>query len=139
MEFKARLRAADLLLADMDRVLAALKTRAFEHKNTVRIGRSHGIHAEPVTFGLKLAQAYAEFDRNRARLVAARAEVAAWRERFSQAQTLNAPRIATVREQIAAPAPVAGQSVADLAARIAGAKTDALIDQAIAQIDGKLN
>src|SRR3569623_1583132 len=58
------------------RVLAALKTRAFEHKLTPVIGRSHGIHAEPVTFGLKLAYAYAEFDRNRARLVAARKELA---------------------------------------------------------------
>lgn len=69
-------RAADLLIADLDRVLAALKTRAFEHKMTPTIGRSHGIHAEPVTFGLKLAQAYAEFERNRRRLVAAREEVA---------------------------------------------------------------
>ncbi|GAA3850562.1 adenylosuccinate lyase [[Pseudomonas] carboxydohydrogena] len=69
-------RAADLLIADIDRVLAALKTRAFEHKLTPVIGRSHGIHAEPVTFGLKLAYAYAEFDRNRARLVAARKEIA---------------------------------------------------------------
>ena len=69
-------RAADLLIAGTDRLLAALKTRAFEHKNTPTIGRSHGIHAEPVTFGLKLAQAFAEFSRCRARLVAARAEVA---------------------------------------------------------------
>ena len=69
-------RAADILLADMDRVLAALKTRAFEHKDTVRIGRSHGIHAEPTTMGLTLARFYAEMDRNRARLVAARAEIA---------------------------------------------------------------
>ncbi|MBB5754532.1 adenylosuccinate lyase [Prosthecomicrobium pneumaticum] len=69
-------RAADLLIADVDALLAALKRRAFEHKDTVTIGRSHGIHAEPVTFGVKLAQAYAEFDRCRARLVAARAEVA---------------------------------------------------------------
>ena len=69
-------RATDLLIADVDKLLAALKRRAFEHKNTVTIGRSHGIHAEPITFGMKLAQAYAEFDRNRARLVAARAEVA---------------------------------------------------------------
>ncbi|MBR0798176.1 adenylosuccinate lyase [Bradyrhizobium jicamae] len=68
-------RAADLLLADLDRVLAALKTRAFEHKMTPTIGRSHGIHAEPVTFGLKLAYAYAEFSRARARLVAARDEI----------------------------------------------------------------
>ncbi|GLH82495.1 adenylosuccinate lyase [Bradyrhizobium sp. SSBR45G] len=69
-------RAADLLLADLDRVLAALKKRAFEHKMTPTIGRSHGIHAEPVTFGLKLAYAYAEFSRARDRLVAARKEVA---------------------------------------------------------------
>ncbi len=69
-------RAADILLADLDELLAALKKRAFEHKDTVTIGRSHGIHAEPVTFGLKLAQAYAEFARNRQRLVAARADVA---------------------------------------------------------------
>ncbi|MBN9010486.1 MAG: adenylosuccinate lyase, partial [Rhizobiales bacterium] len=61
-------RAADLLMADVDRVLAALKRRAFEYKDTPTIGRSHGIHAEPTTFGVKLAQAYAEFDRNRARL-----------------------------------------------------------------------
>ena len=66
-------RAADILIADVDELLAALKRRAFEHKLTPTIGRSHGIHAEPVTFGLKLAQAYAEFSRGRARLVAARA------------------------------------------------------------------
>ncbi|MEJ5079642.1 MULTISPECIES: adenylosuccinate lyase [unclassified Ochrobactrum] len=69
-------RASDLLLAGMDRVLAALKTRAFEHKDTVRIGRSHGIHAEPTTMGLTFARFYAEMLRNRARLVAARAEIA---------------------------------------------------------------
>jgi adenylosuccinate lyase len=69
-------RASDILLADIDALLAALKRRAFEHKDTVTIGRSHGIHAEPTTFGVKLAQAYAEFERNRARLVAARAEIA---------------------------------------------------------------
>ena len=69
-------RAADILLADLDALLAALKTRAYEHKDTVCMGRSHGIHAEPVTFGLKLAQAYAEMARNRARLVAAREEIA---------------------------------------------------------------
>ena len=68
--------AADLLLADLDAVLAALKARALEHKHTVTIGRSHGIHAEPTTFGLKLAGHYAEFARNRTRLEAARAEVA---------------------------------------------------------------
>jgi len=68
--------AADLLLADIDAVMAALKAQAIAHKYTVTIGRSHGIHAEPTTFGLKLAGHYAEFARNRARLVAARAEVA---------------------------------------------------------------
>jgi adenylosuccinate lyase len=69
-------RAADLLVEDIDRVLKALKQRAFEHKMTPTIGRSHGIHAEPVTFGLKLAYAYAEFSRARERLIAARHEVA---------------------------------------------------------------
>ena len=69
-------RAADLLIADVDALLAALQRRAVEFKLTPTIGRSHGIHAEPTTFGLKLAQAYAEFARCRARLVAARAEVA---------------------------------------------------------------
>jgi adenylosuccinate lyase len=68
--------AADLLLADVDGLLAALEARAREHKNTVCIGRSHGIHAEPTTFGLKLAGHYAEFARCRGRLVAARAEIA---------------------------------------------------------------
>ena len=69
-------RASDLLLADIDRLLLALKTRAKEHKYTITIGRSHGIHAEPTTFGIKLAEAYAEFARNRERLVAARREIA---------------------------------------------------------------
>jgi adenylosuccinate lyase len=69
-------RATDILIADTDALLAAIKTRAMEHKYTPTIGRSHGIHAEPVTFGLKLAQAYAEFDRCRERLVAARREIA---------------------------------------------------------------
>ena len=69
-------RAADMLVDDVDKVLAALKKRAFEHKMTPTIGRSHGIHAEPVTFGLKLAYAYAEFTRARERLLAARKEVA---------------------------------------------------------------
>src|ERR1700694_2680148 len=69
-------RAADLLIADVDKLLAALERRAFEHKMTPTIGRSHGIHAEPLTFGLKLAYAYAEFTRARERLVAARKEVA---------------------------------------------------------------
>jgi adenylosuccinate lyase len=68
--------AADLLLADLDQLLAAIKRRAYEHKLTPTIGRSHGIHAEPVTFGLKLAQAYAEFDRCKKRLIAAREDIA---------------------------------------------------------------
>ena len=69
-------RASDILIADCDALLAALRRRAFEHKMTPTIGRSHGIHAEPITFGLKLALAHAEFARCRARLVAARAEIA---------------------------------------------------------------
>ena len=69
-------RSADLLIEGVDRVLAALKTRAFEHKLTPTVGRSHGIHAEPTTFGLKLAGHYAEFVRGRKRLVAAREEIA---------------------------------------------------------------
>lgn len=69
-------RAADILLADLDTLLAALERRAFEHKTTPCIGRSHGIHAEPTTFGVKLAGHYAAFARGRERLVAARAEVA---------------------------------------------------------------
>ena len=68
--------AADLLLADLDAVLAALKKRAFEHRLTPMVARSHGVHAEPTTFGLKLAGHYAEFARNRARLVTARKEIA---------------------------------------------------------------
>ncbi len=68
--------SADLLIADLDELLTVLKRRALEHKNTPTIGRSHGIHAEPTSFGLKLAQAYAEFDRARARLVAARDDIA---------------------------------------------------------------
>ena len=69
-------RAADILLADLDKVLAALKKRAHEHKDTVRIGRSHGIHAEPTTMGLTFARFYAEMDRNRNRLEKARWEIA---------------------------------------------------------------
>src|SRR3954453_17873282 len=68
--------AAELLIKDIDALLEALKRRAFEHKTTPTIGRSHGIHAEPTTFGVKLAQAYAEFTRNRERLIAARDGVA---------------------------------------------------------------
>ena len=69
-------RASAILLGDLDRLLAAIRKRAKEHKYSITIGRSHGIHAEPTTFGIKLAQAYAEFDRARKRLVAARAEIA---------------------------------------------------------------
>ncbi|MDM7956116.1 adenylosuccinate lyase [Blastomonas sp.] len=69
-------RASDLLMADLDALLEAIERRAMEHKYTPTIGRSHGIHGEPTTFGLKLAQAYAEFDRCRARLKAAKAEIA---------------------------------------------------------------
>jgi adenylosuccinate lyase len=68
-------RASDILIADVDKLLAALEKRAREHKYTITIGRSHGIHAEPTTFGIKLAEAYAEFSRNRARLVAAQKEI----------------------------------------------------------------
>jgi adenylosuccinate lyase len=69
-------RASDLLIAGVDRVLAALETRAKEHKHSVRIGRSHGIHAEPTTFGVTLAGFHAEFQRAKARLIAAKAEIA---------------------------------------------------------------
>ncbi|MEH3103331.1 MAG: adenylosuccinate lyase [Sphingomonas phyllosphaerae] len=69
-------RASDILLADIDRLLEVLERRAKEHKLTPTIGRSHGIHAEPVTFGLKLVQAHAEFRRNRARLAMAREDIA---------------------------------------------------------------
>ncbi len=69
-------RASDILIADLDALLAALKKQALAHKLTPTIGRSHGIHAEPVTFGLKMAQAYAEFDRCKGRLLAAKAEIA---------------------------------------------------------------
>src|SRR5206468_2301071 len=69
-------RAADILIADVEKLLDALKRRAFEHKMTPTIGRSHAIHAEPVTFGLKLAYAYAEFTRARERLITARKDIA---------------------------------------------------------------
>ena len=69
------MRASDILLKDIDQLLEALKKRAFEYKDTVTIGRSHGIHAEPTTFGVKLAYAYAEFSRCRERLVAAKEEI----------------------------------------------------------------
>ena len=70
------MQATDILLEDIDKLLAALKSRAEEHKLTPTIGRSHAIHAEPTTFGVKLASHYAEFARNRERLEAARAEIA---------------------------------------------------------------
>src|SRR3546814_13951384 len=69
-------RASYILLADIDKLLDVIKRRAFEHKLTPTIGRSHGIHADPVTFGLKMAEAYAEFARCRQRLEAARADIA---------------------------------------------------------------
>src|SRR5919206_1876111 len=69
-------RAADILIADLDKVLAVLKRRAFEFKTTPTVGRSHGVHAEPTTFGLKLAYAYAEFSRARTRMATARQEIA---------------------------------------------------------------
>ncbi|GGX48303.1 adenylosuccinate lyase [Tateyamaria omphalii] len=69
-------RAADILIADLEELLAALKRRAFEHKDTPRIGRSHGIHAEPTTMGLTFARFYAEMDRNLSRIRDARAEIA---------------------------------------------------------------
>src|SRR5258705_996544 len=69
-------RAADILIADLDKLLAALKRRALEHKMTPTIGRSHGIHAEPTTFGVKLAGHYAAFDRAKQRLIAAKDEIA---------------------------------------------------------------
>ena len=69
-------KAADLLIADLDKLMEALKERAYEYKNAVCIGRSHAIHAEPMTFGLKMAQAYAEFERNKQRLIAAREDIA---------------------------------------------------------------
>jgi adenylosuccinate lyase len=68
--------AAGILLADLDKLLEAIRRRAYEHKMTPTIGRSHGIHAEPVTFGLKMAEAYAEFARCKARLETARADIA---------------------------------------------------------------
>ncbi|MBL4806328.1 MAG: adenylosuccinate lyase [Rhodobacteraceae bacterium] len=69
-------KAADILIADVEGLMAALKRRALEHKNTIRIGRSHAIHAEPTTMGLTFARFYAEMDRNKRRLIAARAEIA---------------------------------------------------------------
>jgi adenylosuccinate lyase len=92
--------AAELLIADIDALLAVLKRRAFEHKPTPTIGRSHGIHAEPTTFGLKLAQAYAEFARNRQRLVAARDEVATCAISGAVGTFANVPP--TIEEHVAA-------------------------------------
>ena len=85
-------RAADILIADVDRLLKALKRRAFEHKKTPTVGRSHGIHAEPTTFGLKLAYAYAEFSRARERLVAARR-----RSRPARSPARSAPSRRSIR------------------------------------------
>src|SRR4051794_5532035 len=92
--------AADLLLKDMDALLEVLKRRALEHKLTPTIGRSHGIHAEPTTFGLKLAQAYAEFVRNRARLTIARDQVATCAISGAVGTFANIPP--EVEEQVAA-------------------------------------
>src|SRR5574338_321165 len=92
--------AADILLRDIEELLAVLKRRAFEHKLTPTIGRSHGIHAEPTTFGLKLAQAYAEFARNRERLAAARDDVATCAISGAVGTFANVPP--EVEEQVAA-------------------------------------
>jgi adenylosuccinate lyase len=106
--------AADLLLLDIDRLLEALKRRAFEHKTTPTIGRSHGIHAEPTTFGVKLAQAYAEFARNRERLLAARDGVATCAISGAVGTFANIPP--AVEEEVAAalgltPEPVSTQVI----------------------------
>jgi adenylosuccinate lyase len=73
---KQLMQAADILLDDLERLLKALKDKALEHKQTLCVGRSHGIHAEPTTFGLKMARFYAEFKRNKERLIAAKKEIA---------------------------------------------------------------
>jgi adenylosuccinate lyase len=106
--------AADLLLADLDRLLEVLKRRAIEHKLTPTIGRSHGIHAEPTTFGLKLAQAYAEFVRNRERLLSARDQVATCAISGAVGTFANVPP--SVEEHVAAelgltPEPVSTQVI----------------------------
>jgi adenylosuccinate lyase len=106
--------AADLLIRDLDELLAVLKRRALEHKATPTIGRSHGIHAEPTTFGLKLAQAYAEFERNRERLVAGRGGVATCAISGAVGTFANVPP--AVEEHIAAelgltPEPVSTQVI----------------------------
>ncbi len=106
--------SADLLLESLDRLLAALKKRALEHKNTLMMGRSHGIHAEPVTFGLKLAGFHAEFQRNRARLIEARS--AAGRGKISGAVGTYANVPPQVEEMVMAelgltPAPASTQVV----------------------------
>jgi adenylosuccinate lyase len=106
--------AADLLLADLDLLLAALRARAFEHKDTVCVGRSHGIHAEPTTFGLKLAGHHAAFARNRRRLLAARAEIATCSISGAVGTFANVdPRVeAHVAEKLGlAPEPVATQVI----------------------------
>jgi len=106
--------AADLLIKDIEALLEALKRRAFEHKTTPTIGRSHGIHAEPTTFGVKLAQAYAEFTRNRERLVAARDGVATCAISGAVGTFANVPP--SVEEHVAAelgltPEPVSTQVI----------------------------
>ncbi len=106
--------AADLLLEDLDKLLATLKRRAFEHKDTVQMGRSHGVHAEPITFGLKLAIWWDEMRRNRARLVAAREDVRVGK--ISGAVGTFAHLPPTVEEQAMAalnlnPAPASSQIV----------------------------
>jgi adenylosuccinate lyase len=106
--------AADLLVADIDGLLAVLKRRALEHRTTPTIGRSHGIHAEPTTFGVKLAQAYAEFSRNQERLVAARDGVATCAISGAVGTFANVPP--TIEEHVAAelglmPEPVSTQVI----------------------------
>jgi len=106
--------AAELLIADIDALLVVLKRRAQEHKLTPTIGRSHGIHAEPTTFGLKLAQAYAEFARNRERLIAARDDVATCAISGAVGTFANVPP--SVEEHVAAelgltPEPVSTQVI----------------------------
>src|SRR6185295_1448359 len=107
-------RASDLLIAGVDRVLAALKKRAFEHKLTPTIGRSHGIHAEPTTFGVKLANFYAEMARNKARLAAAKEEIATCAISGSVGTFANIdPRIETMvaKKLGLAPEPVSTQVI----------------------------
>ena len=102
-------RASDLLLDDLDALLDAIKRRALEHKFTPTIGRSHGIHAEPTTFGKKLAEAYAEFSRCKTRLIAARAEVATCAISGAVGTFANIdPSVEEYRPRIAAPSAISG-------------------------------